>query len=459
MAVLMGIALTWPMFASGGIYTFPDTSAYLRGGEVIWSFIADAAGRLAPEAAAPGPSARAALEGAALDDGQGPVVVRSIAYSFVSYSLYQTGGAFLLAVAQGALAVFTVFAFVGPLSGYRTPVLIAGTALIVAATSLPWFAVYMMPDIFAAVIVLFAALLLGRFDALTPAQKLVLTAIAAFATASHYGNPPLAFGLFGLAIFWRLIRGRWSTAALAAALVPIMFTPLANLTVSWAALDRPSTSPLRLPILLARSIEDGPARWYLEEACPEADLAVCALFGAGAPDGISEFLWSDRGIEGLPRETVQRIVDEEYTVLLGALRAYPLQQTASLLENAVEQLGMLRLDDLQLHGGMGEGFRPLPPDDPGADAAIKHLGDLGIAVTTLGSLALFVLAWASGRTRDGDVEVMAMLLLGLMLNALIFGGLSAPADRYQARIVWIVPVMVLLVVARAGPWAVRARVA
>ena len=80
-------------------------------------------------------------------------------------------------------------------------------------------------------------------------------------------------------------------------------------------------------------------------------------------------------------------------------------------------------------------------------------------MTTLGGLALFALAWASGRTRPGDVEVFAMLLLGLALNALIFGGLSAPADRYQARIVWIVPAMVLLMVARAGPGAVRARVA
>jgi hypothetical protein len=451
LALALAVVLCWPMLLSGGVYTFPDTASYLKGGDVIWTFITDLVGRAgadAPAGAATGPSARAAIDEAAADGGRGPVVVRSIAYSFFSFALFSTGGPILLALAQGALAVFTVFAFMGPATEYRMPVLLTGAVLIALTTSLPWFAVYMMPDLFAALVILHAALLIRRFDDLTRSQQVVLTAIAVFATASHYGNPPLAFGLFACALGWRAITRTWSTAALVAAVVPVLMTPLANLTISAATLDRPSTAPLRLPILLARSLEDGPARWYLEEVCPEADLAVCVLFADGSPDNISVFLWSDRGIESLPRETVLRIQDEEFTVLFRAFLTYPVHQTASILRNAAAQLPMLGLGGLQLSEGLDAGFQAIPPDEPGRDAALKRLAGHAIAASTWGSLAIFALALFSGRMRREDIEIVAMLTLGLLLNAGIFGGLSAPADRYQTRVVWILPVLVAIAVAR-----------
>jgi hypothetical protein len=450
-ALALAVVLCWPMLLSGGFYTFPDTGIYLRGGDVIWTFMVDLVGLAstdAPEAAGIGSLAGAAIEEAAADGGQGPVVVRSIAYSAFSFALFSTGGAVLLAIAQAAIAVFTVFAFLGPSSEYRMPVLLSGAVLVTLTTSLPWFSVYIMPDLFAALVILHAALLIRRFDDLTRTQQVVMTAIAVFATASHYGNPPLALGLFACALGWRAITRTWSTAALVGAVVPLLLTPLANLTLNAALLDRPSTAPLRLPILLARSLEDGPARWYLEAACPEADLAVCVLFADGSPDNISVFLWSDRGLKGLPRETVSRIQDEELEVLFQAFLAYPVQQTTSILRNAAAQLPLLGLVDLQLTEALDDKFRTIPPEEPGRDAGAKRLASHAIAASTWGSLAILAFATISGRRRREDIEIIAMLILGLLLNALIFGGLSAPADRYQTRVVWILPVFAVIVMAR-----------
>ncbi len=50
------LALCWPMFLTGGVYVFPDTISYLRGGEVIWSLLADQPG--AWSLAATDPAAR-----------------------------------------------------------------------------------------------------------------------------------------------------------------------------------------------------------------------------------------------------------------------------------------------------------------------------------------------------------------------------------------------------------------
>jgi hypothetical protein len=35
-------------------------------------------------------------------------------------------------------------------------------------------------------------------------------------------------------------------------------------------------------------------------------------------------------------------------------------------------------------------------------------------------------------------------MVSLMANAAVFGGLSAPADRYQMRVIWIVPMVAAL---------------
>jgi hypothetical protein len=40
-----------------------------------------------------------------------------------------------------------------------------------------------------------------------------------------------------------------------------------------------------------------------------------------------------------------------------------------------------------------------------------------------------------------ETDILLVLLAGLAINAVIFGGLSAPVDRYQGRIIWLVPML------------------
>src|SRR5699024_7176596 len=135
-------------------------------------------------------------------------------------------------------------------------------------------------------------------------------------------------GIIGIALLWRLIARRLTLAVVVAGVLPVLFSPLANLSASSVALDTPSVAPLRLPILLARSIQDGPARWYLQEACPEAPLAFCEAFGDNVPTNIPQFLWDENGIDSLSPELMNRIRAEEFHILALAFRAYPVEQTA-----------------------------------------------------------------------------------------------------------------------------------
>jgi hypothetical protein len=64
--------------------------------------------------------------------------------------------------------------------------------------------------------------------------------------------------------------------------------------------------------------------------------------------------------------------------------------------------------------------------------------------------AFVVLAWRRGYLSAPERDLALLVLVGLIVNALIFGGLSAPVDRYQSRIVWLIPALWFIYTARAG---------
>ena len=62
------------------------------------------------------------------------------------------------------------------------------------------------------------------------------------------------------------------------------------------------------------------------------------------------------------------------------------------------------------------------------------------------AIALLALLF-TGRVPREYVPGLLVLAAGLLGNAMIFGGLSSPADRYQARLIWLVPAMLTIVLA------------
>lgn len=452
-ALAAAALLAWPMLATGAYLTFADTASYIRGGEIISRMITDrlnidglwssAGTATISEPAAAAPSSE---ESHMRNEKGQPYVVRSFIYSL--YTLV-TGAAIWpagFAILQSAMTLWMLFALIGREAASRPRVLALGFLAVAVLTTLPWFTVYLMPDLMAAAVLLYAAILVRRFDDLVLWQRLALGAIAAFAVAAHYGHGPLAAGIIGIALLWRLVARRLTLAVVVAGVLPVMFSPVANLSASSVALDTPSVAPLRLPILLARSIQDGPARWYLQEACPEAPLAFCEAFGENVPTNIPQFLWAENGIDSLSPELMDRIRAEEFRILARAFRAYPVEQTVSLFRNAALQtvkigLGQISLST-RLENGTWEGV-----SSPRASAVMASF-DTIVPYATWAAAGGLVLLLIMGRLTRPELEILAILVLGYLLNALIFGGLSAPVDRYQSRIAWLFPAFAVIVLAR-----------
>lgn len=443
LALGLALVLCWPMLASDGYLFYADTNQYIRGGQIIWEMAAEMGSDLL---GGPGGEAAAGAEGELRNARGEPHNMRSFVYSL--YTLFAGAALWPAAfgVLQAAATLWLLFALVPPTALAAPRVLAGGFLLLAGLSTLPWFTAYLMPDLLAAAVVIYAALLIRRFDDLTLAQRLATGGIAAFAIAAHYGHGPLAAGLFAAVLAWRLLSGRLTRGAVLAALLPLLFSPLANIGASSVALDQPSVAPLRLPVLLARSLTDGPARWYLQEACPEAPLAFCEAFeGREVPDNIAAFLWDETGIRSLTPAQLERIREEEYLILRRAFRAYPVAQTRSLLGNAALQT--VRIGTGQIYAARRGPDGLLVAETEGRGSAVIATFDRIVPVATgFGAAALLLLA-LGGRLNREQAEILGVTVLGLLLNAAIFGGLSAPVDRYESRMAWLLPALAVIFLA------------
>lgn len=437
LAALGAILLLWPMLLAGGPLVYFDTAAYLSDGAGIVARLAD---MLAGVTGAEGASGAAG--GINAGEAAGRQVLRSVAYSPFAYLTAQTPlGLGLTAALQTTLVIWTVLVLLP--AGVRVPLVpaLAWTAAIGTLSTLPWFAAYVMPDSLGAAVVVAYAAALRRIDTLGPATLIALIAIASFGTAAHYGHLPLAAALAVLVLGWRALARRLTARAVVVCCLPLALPVLLNVASSQVALDEGSIAPKRLPILLARSLADGPAAWYLRDACPEAGYAMCEVFDE-IPQDIASFLWSADGIRAATGDQLDRIRQEEAAVLIAAFRAYPVEQTRSLLGNAALQTVRIGTGELLPARAATEAGR-LTQETADSVPALALFDLITPLFTGLTALWLAVRVLRRRVARE-VLEPLAVVIAALLINAAIFGGLSAPVDRYQSRLAWLVPVLLAM---------------
>ena len=436
LALAAALLLSWPMLVLTAPLLFQDVPSYVNQGHEVVLALLHALGLGAPG-------------GAGTADFVSSRGLRSAPYAAFVYLASRPFGLVAPALVQASLTLLMLGALFrreteAPPAAVAMTVLLCGTL-----TSLPWFVSFPMPDILAAVVVLYAMVLVRTFDGLGPWQRAGLCAIAAFATMSHYGHIPLAAACTGAALLVLLVRRRLTWFVTLAGVAPLALAVGANVLLGLAAYDGPSVAPRRLPLLLARSVEDGPARWYLEEACPTAGYSVCALFEDRMPDNVRDVLWGERGLNRLSPEDMARVREEEPTILWRAFLEYPGRQLWSLVGNGVRQLVSVGTSEFSWVevGYSANGALRLAFDWDRDRGLLEAFGWLHLATVAAGALTILGLARADGLTAGfRERETAGILVVGLLANAAIFGGLSAPADRYQSRIAWIVPVLAALFV-------------
>jgi hypothetical protein len=325
-------------------------------------------------------------------------------------------------------------------------------------TSMSWFVSFISPDILGALLYLCIYLLIFARETLSRTERRSLAPIVVWCAASHLTHLWLAAGLcalLGLLLLarWQPITYRGRSLAQVAVLVSLAAGGLIALHAY--LYGRPSLNGNAAPFLMARITADGPGTWYLQAHCASLDWYICDHIHE-LPVDSNLFLWDPDGIWINASETNrQRLLAEEMPLVRATLRAYPRVETAISLDNFGREL---------IHFSRGQGFA----SDPFVESAIggvlrgghsHYLHSLqatnslprsvffsiqlwvvilsGIAIVALLPLVQF-------RHQSRLLALTIVIVPTLIANAFVTGVFSVPVPRYQARIIWLIPLLAAL---------------
>lgn len=378
-----------------------------------------------------------------------------------------------IAVAVQALAVALVlWAAAGRLDAegsgrWRRLAWIAPAALL---TALPWHAGQFMPDALTGILVLLVWLAASREPG--ESGNLLLWTAIVLLTLTHYTHLPLLLFAAAATLIathiagrgWRFVLRRFLPALAVAGLVLAGWI-LAN----GAVLGRWTVSPTGSVFLYARLNEDGLVGPWLDRHCGnDAPPRLCAIRGqlprdsqqllwSGAATPVTDLVWHPD-----PPEARWPWIDMMAQASRGAIAERPGQFLLSSLRGFARQFASFApLDDecpvgcRDPSGGITYVLGVYRPEAvPALLASHQSQGTtpkalVRLIVWPIEILALlllpvaFVLAW---RRRDAPaLSLVAAVIAALLINAAMAGALSDVHDRYQSRLVWLAPFVLLMI--------------
>jgi len=364
-------------------------------------------------------------------------------------------------VVQAALTVWVLALMLRVLGfGGRPLMLLAVTAILSGLTTLPWLTSILLTDIFTGLAVLALHLLVFGDDALRRSERYALVALIAFAVATHSATFAVVVALLAAAaLAWRYIRiGSASGIARGMAAVVVGATLLVG--ANYVVAGRLAWTPGGLALSFGRMLQDGIVNRYLADHCKEVRLKLCA-HRHELPTDADVFFWSGNGSVFNNLGRFAGLGDEMSAIVVGSLRDYPGWQMQMAVAATAHQLTRI---------ATGEGvvtdifhtYWAIEKFTPSATAAMRAArqqhGEIGFAAinrihqpvalaSMLLLLATILLGWR--RAPFTDIGMLASTATAALLaNAFVCGVLSNPHDRYGARLVWIAPLVIVLLLCR-----------
>ena len=364
-------------------------------------------------------------------------------------------------VIQAALTVWMLALVLRALCFGGRPLLLVGvTVALSGLTTLPWLASILLTDIFAGLAVLAVHLLIFNDGALRRWERIALVALIAFAVATHSATFAVVVALLAAAIlaWWYLRIG--AAAGIVRGLAAVALGAAMLLGANYAVAGKLAWTPGGVALSFGRMLQDGIVDRYLADHCPERRMKLCP-HRHELPTDADVFFWSGKGSVFNNLGRFAGLGDEMSTIVLGSLHDYPAWQFEAALKATARQLTRVAtgegvVDTIWHTYWAIDKFTPTVAAD--MRAARQQHGELGFSAinrihqpvalaSMLMLLATMVLGWRRGAF--GDLGTLAATATAALLaNAFVCGVLSNPHDRYGARLVWIAPLVITLLLTR-----------
>jgi putative flippase GtrA len=477
--VLAGLLMLMAVvIANGRPSVFTDTDDYFVEGRTFAYTIAYALHIKTPPPPPTDPDDIADAKQAAADlrMSHTEIGARSPYYGLLLYATQRIGTIWLTSLIQCAVGAWLVFLlWRAALPNAPRWSAYAMEAAVAFGSTLPFFASFIMPDVFSGYTAAAAILLLVYWDRLSKPTRYALGIVMSLAMTFHTSHVLNTVGVTAVAGGLMLLL-RAKGLAPAKAVVSVGAALICAVGATWVykeAVHVKTGDELRRPPFLAmRVLADGPGRDYLRAACAHGDPYVLCQFKALPLDDSQDLLWSDNRKKGIFNVTTLdnrlQMEREENKFVLHAIAYEPVQQVVASMENWAWQLSMVYLDDplKNPHYYLTNDYwstTNLPwlinhAADCGRDhwACSPRLSMDGSAWlhSSLFVLCLLLIGWrlasadmrAGYKARDFDWDedrtrlLMLLLLLvaTILINGFVCGALSGPFARYQARITWLV---------------------
>ncbi len=471
--VLMFLALIWPAIYNGQPFFFPDTTAYVRGADAgfqkltgvstPWSLAEETE---APDSGvgandvAPTPSVSSIKDKSVLSG-------RSVYYGALLYLGDRIGGFWFTVIVQATVVILATALFLRDL---EAPLALNFTIAVISValtTSVSFFVSFLMPDVFAAAVILACASLIGARRRLSWSDYVIWLVLLAASLTFHTSHVLTAAMMLAFALLCNTAKRSWANwRGLMVIGVCLVVTVAAEAIFGWAVKRTVGAPPIRPPFLMARLIEDGPGYRYLKESCPQSNFQVCNYLDR-LPMTADNFIWSfdPPGVFSVSTPEVRRLLSaEQYRFAWAVLKHEPLGVLGSAAANAGLQFFSIGLAEFDMSSPRDRALaNKLPMQYRArfrASAAYK-----GLVPTQTWSATSLIMFWSglvclviilfTGRVRQRfqatQLDPAVLILVGVVINAIVCGTMSGPHDRYQARVAWLVPfvaIALLLEIAR-----------
>lgn len=326
-----------------------------------------------------------------------------------------------------------------------------------ALTGLGWFVSLVMPDIYGPVLYLCIYLLVFARETLSRAERLTVVLMVWWSAASHATHLMLAAGLC-VFLALPLLFQRRSVAprlrAIGVVAMVIATAAAAHMALHAYLYGEPSLNGKRAPFLLARVLVDGPGREYLNQHCGATKLVMCNYLKE-IPADVNDFLWKLDGIwQTASPTTKDQMRREEIPLVMATLGAYPRQELAISVAHFWEQLTTFGLWDYGPNAWVEQMFENVLPGTrsrylesrqarsalPDEFSSTAQHWTVLLSLLLIGALAPFVLPRRSPRL----LGLSAVVIFVIIANALGTGVLANVEDRYQSRVIWLLPFLAIL---------------